>query len=154
MSAVVSEPVPSLRVMRGTDLPAVLAVERTVYEFPWTDGIFRDCLRVGYVCLVYDGPAGIAGYGVMSVAVGECHLLNLSIHPDYQGQGLGSHLITQLLDLARHHKARMAFLEVRESNQKAQRLYANLGFNEIGMRHNYYPARQGREDAIILARML
>ncbi len=114
-------------------------------------GIFRDCIRVGYYCVVVELGDEIVGHGIMSIGVGECHLLNLCIHPDYQGRGLGTILINYLLDVARWKKARIAFLEVRLSNARAFRLYRHLGFEEIGIRKNYYPAGEKlREDARIL----
>ena len=154
MSAVVSAPAPLIRPMSGHDLPAVMKVENAAYEFPWTLPIFRDCLRVGCHCYVYESPQGIVGHGIMSVAVGECHILNICVHPGYQRRGLGEGMVYFLLDLARLKKARMALLEVRASNTAAYRLYTKLGFDEVGLRKNYYPARAGREDAIILAKDL
>jgi ribosomal-protein-alanine N-acetyltransferase len=103
---------------------------------------------------VYESPQGIIGHGIMSVAVGECHILNICVHPDYQRRGLGEGMVQFLLDLARQKKARIALLEVRVSNAAAYHLYNKLGFDEVGTRKNYYPAHQGREDAIILARDL
>jgi len=145
---------PQLRPMQEADLARVIEVEEAAYEFPWTLGIFRDCLRVGYASYVYDSPSGPVGHGVMSIAAGECHLLNVCVHPDWQRRGLGRQLVEFLLDVAREKKAHTALLEVRLSNQVAHGLYAGLGFNEVGVRQNYYPARGGREDAIILAREL
>jgi len=129
----------------------VAALERRAYEFPWTEGIFRDCLRAGYGCWVLALDAEIAGYGVLSVAAGEAHLLNVCVAPRLQGEGHGRRLMKRLIDLARWHQAQRIFLEVRPSNPRAIRLYHDLGFNEIGRRPNYYPARQGREDALVLA---
>lgn len=131
-----------------------MAIERVAYEFPWTEPIFRDCLRAGYYCYVYDGSHGVLGYGIMSLGTGECHLLNICIHPDYRGQGFAARLIEELLAHARRKRASLALLEVRVSNEAAYRLYTRLGFNEIGLRKNYYPARRGREDALVLARDL
>ncbi len=154
MSAVVFRHQPRLRDMREEDLLAVMDVELAAYEFPWTFGIFRDCIRFGYVCKVLSGSEGIIGHGIMSVGAGECHLLNICIHPQHQGQGYGAQLISQLLDIARTRRARSAMLEVRASNLAAYHVYSKLGFHEIGMRRGYYPARKGREDAIVLAREL
>lgn len=155
MSAIVKEPQPLLRPMTGHDLTAVMAVENVAYEFPWTLPIFRDCLRVGCDCYVYHSPCdGIVGHGIMSVAAGECHVLNICIHPGYQHRGLGEGMVRFLLDIARQRKARVALLEVRVSNAAAYRLYQKLGFDEVGVRKDYYPAHRGREDAIILARNL
>lgn len=154
MSSVVSAPAPILRPMQEGDLAAVLAVENAAYEFPWTLPIFHDCLRVGYHGVVYEGPDGLVGHGIMSLGAGECHLLNLCVHPDYQRRGLGRALVEYLLAVARRQGAHMALLEARASNVAAYRLYTGMGFDEVGVRQNYYPARHGREDAIILARDL
>lgn len=143
-----------LRAMRWEDLPFVVQVEHLAYEFPWTEGIFRDCLRAGYCCRILEDKGRFAGHGVMAVAVGECHLLNVCIHPHYQRRGLGRQLLLHLLDVARKGHARVALLEVRRSNRAAYALYSELGFNEIGLRKNYYPGRHSREDALILARDL
>ena len=141
--------------MSGLDLKAVMEVEHSSYEFPWTLPIFRDCLRVGCYCFVYETlEHGIIGHGIMSVAAGECHLLNICIHPEFQRQGLGEGMVLYLLDFARKKKARVALLEVRISNTAAYKLYIKLGFDEVGLRKSYYPAHHGREDAIILARDL
>jgi ribosomal-protein-alanine N-acetyltransferase len=143
-----------LRPMQEQDLKTVMAVERAAYEFPWTTGIFRDCLRVGYDCRVIEIPQDTVGHGVMSVSAGECHLLNICVHPQYQRRGLGKQLVEHLLELARRKKAHTALLEVRRSHKIAYQLYTHLGFNEIGVRRNYYPTQEGREDALILAREL
>jgi ribosomal-protein-alanine N-acetyltransferase len=140
--------------MRLADLDAVIGVEQAAYQFPWTEGIFRDCIRVGYDCHVAVAEHGICGYGVLSIAVDECHVLNLCVHPDYQGRGIGRGLLDHLLDIGRSRGAGSVFLEVRPSNQAALSLYRNTGFNEVGVRPAYYPGEFGREDAVILARSL
>ncbi|HUW98283.1 MAG TPA: ribosomal protein S18-alanine N-acetyltransferase [Acidiferrobacter sp.] len=145
---------PVLRPMRPEDLPFVMQVEHMAYEFPWTEGIFRDCLRVGYCARVLEDRGRLAGHGVMVVTAGECHLLNVCVHPHYQRRGLGRQLLAHLLDVAREGRAKVALLEVRRSNEAAYALYSQLGFNEIGLRKNYYPGRRGREDALVLARDL
>ncbi|MCZ6576072.1 MAG: ribosomal protein S18-alanine N-acetyltransferase [Gammaproteobacteria bacterium] len=154
MSAVLTWPIAALRKIRESDLPSIIAIEQVSYDFPWTNAIFRDCMRVGYHCQVYDSARGVLGYGIMSLRSGECHLLNLCIHPDFRTRGLGSQLIGYLLDVASSKNAGIALLEVRISNHAAHRLYTRMGFNEIGLRKNYYPARRGREDALVLARDL
>lgn len=141
-----------LRAMRGSDLEAVMAVEVAAYEFPWTTGTFRDCLAAGYGCWVLETESGrIIGHGVLAVAAGEAHILNVCVAPSHQGRGHGRHLVRRLIDLARWDRAGRVFLEVRPSNPAAQHLYESLGFNEIGRRPRYYPARNGREDAIVMA---
>lgn len=140
--------------MQLEDLQQVLTIEELSYAFPWTLGIFKDCLRVGYCCWVITLDERVIGYGVMSVAVDECHILNVCIHPDWQGQGLGGKMISRLLNLGRQHGAESAFLEVRVSNAKAFQLYQRFGFVEVGRRKGYYPATQGREDARVLSLLL
>ena len=151
MSAVASDTLPWLRDMQEADLPAIMAIERVAYEFPWTEGIMRDCFRFGYVCKVYESRAGILGYGILSIGAGECHFLNICIAPTQQQRGHGARLVKALLDIARQARVRSAILEVRASNLAAFKLYDKLGFNEIGVRKNYYPTRTGREDALVLA---
>ncbi len=128
-----------------------MEMELLCYEHPWTEGIFKDCLRVGYCSWVYMLDQRLIGYGIMSVAAGEAHILNLCIHPEHQGKGLARYLLQRLLTLAREHGADTAFLEARSSNRIALGLYESIGFNEIGIRCGYYPAKKGREDAVLLA---
>ena len=154
MSAVLEQPAVRVRPMTEADLVTVMAIERAAYEFPWTEGIFRDCLRVGYCCWVLEEAGVLRGYGIMSVGGGEAHLLNLCIAPEVQRRGLGRRLLRHLLALARYHGASTVLLEVRKSNRRALRLYRGMGFREIGLRRDYYPAAQGREDALVLARRL
>lgn len=151
----------ALRRMHPDDLPAVLAVEAAAYATPWSDGIFRDCLRAGYYCLVAqdercDDAHPLIGHAVMLVAAGECHVLNLCIHPARQRRGLGRRMLRRLLALARRQEADTAFLECRASNRGAIGLYESEGFNEIGRRRGYYPDADGdgREDAVVMARAL
>ncbi len=140
--------------MSEYDLPVIVDIERRSYQFPWTEGIFIDCLRHGYSAWVFEMDRRIVGYGVMSLAVQECHILNLCVDPDCRGQGKGRQLLEQLLMTARARNADTAFLEVRVTNIQALSLYFSEGFNEIGIRRNYYPALVGREDAVILAKTL
>lgn len=141
----------SLRAMREDDLDAVVAIEQRAYPFPWTRGIFRDCLRAGYPAWLVEEAGVIAGYGVLSVAADEAHILNVCTAPEAQGRGHGRRLLRALVQLARGHGAQRLFLEVRPSNPQAIALYHAEGFNEIGRRPRYYPAQDGREDAIVMA---
>ncbi|WP_460454087.1 ribosomal protein S18-alanine N-acetyltransferase [Arenimonas aestuarii] len=137
--------------MKQADVEAVSAIEKRAYPFPWSPGIFRDCLRAGHHCWVLESPGVLLGYGVLSAAAGEAHLLNLCIAPEHQGHGHGRRLLARMMDLARWNRAAQVFLEVRPSNPRAIALYREYGFNEIGLRPNYYPASKGREDAIVMA---
>jgi len=140
-----------IRPMHEQDVPSVIAVEVRAYYSPWTEVIFRDCLRVGYSCWVLEQDAQVLGYGVLSAAVGEAHLLNLCVAPEQQGKGHGRRLLTHFIDVARGHGAEAMFLEVRPSNYAAVALYESTGFNQVGSRRDYYPAPKGREDALIFA---
>ena len=152
----------ALRRMTEADLAEVMRIERAAYAVPWSEGIFRDCLRAHYFCLVADRAGLLIGHTVMSVAAGECHILNLCVAPSQQGRGLGRRLLRRALALARQREADTAFLEVRASNQGAIRLYQAEGFDEIGLRKGYYPSaepsvdpsRSRREDAVLMARAL
>jgi ribosomal-protein-alanine N-acetyltransferase len=150
MSALLSN-AGQMRPMKQADIEAVAAIEQRAYEFPWTAGVFSDCLRAGHQGWVLDCRIGILGYGVLSCAAGEAHVLNICVAPEHQGHGHGRHILRRLIDLARWHMVDRVFLEVRPSNPKAMALYQDVGFNEIGRRPNYYPALKGREDAIVMA---
>ncbi len=145
---------PEIRHMNEVDVPVVVAIERSSYQFPWSEGIFRDCLRVGYICRVIEVQDEIAGYGIMSVGAGEAHILNVCVREDFRGRGLARKVLLYLLDRARHAGMYEAFLEVRPSNTTAARLYRSLGFEQVGVRRGYYQSTTGREDAAVLRRML
>lgn len=153
MSAVVDQ-APYIRDMSGRDIDMVLEIERAAYDFPWSANIFNECIKVGYVCRVCVSDTAMVGYGIMSIGAGECHIMNLCVDPGQKGRGYGSNLMMDLLSIAQRQGARIAFLEVRISNHRAHGLYQLLGFNEVGTRKNYYPARRGREDAYVLAKTI
>lgn len=145
---------PRLRRMESSDLGAVEKIERTVYPHPWTLGNFADSLGAGYHCWVMECGGAIAGYCVMMIAAGEAHLLNLSIAAPLQRRGLGSELLRFGLKLVRDYGAQTIYLEVRASNAAGRSLYARHGFAEIGLRRAYYPADDGREDAVTMEKKL
>jgi ribosomal-protein-alanine N-acetyltransferase len=149
MAAVV-RPVAQVRAMRMEDMDAVSALENISYDFPWSLGIFSDCLKAGHPCWVLCINATVCGYGILSMGAGEAHVLNICVDPTYRGQGLGRFLLGRLLDISRWNGAERVFLEVRPSNPLAKTLYESVGFVEIGRRPRYYPARDGREDAIVM----
>ncbi len=154
MSAILKQPGSRIRPLSLDDLQQVMAIEKSAYEFPWTPGIFSDCLRVGYCCWAYEEDNCIIGYGVMSVAAGEAHILNLTVRPESQRKGIGSRLMKHFMQVACRFGADTLLLEVRPSNLAAVGLYEKLGFNQASVRRNYYPAAEGREDALIFARSL
>jgi ribosomal-protein-alanine N-acetyltransferase len=139
-----------VRPMADGDVLDVLTVERASYQFPWSEGIFRDCLRVGYVCRVITLGGQVVGYGVMSVGAGEAHILNLCVGELYRCRGVGKHLLAYLIERGTAAGMSEAFLEVRPSNTAAIRLYLSVGFEQVGMRRGYYQAVGGREDAAVL----
>jgi len=143
-----------IRPMRVTDVGDVVAIERSSYQFPWSEGIFRDCLRVGYVCRVVTTNRQVMAYGVMSFGAGEAHILNLCVDHAYRCRGVGRRLLGSLIERATVARMSEAFLEVRPSNTGAMRLYLALGFEQVGMRRGYYQAVGGREDAAVLRRVL
>jgi ribosomal-protein-alanine N-acetyltransferase len=142
------------RPMHELDVPVVVSIERSAYQFPWSEGIFRDCLRVGYICRIVEWGGVIAGYGIMSIGAGEAHVLNVCIREEYRGRGLARTLLCYLIERARNAGMYEAFLEVRPSNTTAARLYHSLGFEQVGVRRGYYQATHGREDAAVLRRIL
>lgn len=145
---------PIFRPMTEADVESVLNIEFAAFSHPWTRGIFLDCIQSGYECwLMFLGGQQV-GHGVLSAAGDECHLLNLTVKPESQSNGLGGKLLEHLLLQGKQRGAETAFLEVRESNHSAIRLYERIGFNEVGRRRDYYPAVGGREDALVMANVL
>jgi len=142
------------RPMRASDLDHVVQMEAVLNEHPWSKRVFSDCLRAGYECWVLANKQQVIAYGVMSVAIGESHLLALGVHADYQRRGYARRLFQLLLDRAAKLDATQCYLEVRASNFAAISLYRSMGFVQISTRKNYYPASAGREDALIMCRGL
>ncbi|MGZ8202192.1 MAG: ribosomal protein S18-alanine N-acetyltransferase [Burkholderiales bacterium] len=138
------------RRMIEADLDRIMAIETEVHAHPWTQGNFDDSIEAGYHCWVAEHDSQIVAYGVLSIAADEAHLLNLSVAAPWQRRGIGSDLTAFLVKLARDYGAERAFLEVRPSNTAARALYARSGFSEIGRRRDYYPAQEGREDAVVM----
>ena len=154
MSAAVEQPEVRIRLMQPADLKAVAEVERAAYDYPWSLGIFRDCLLAGYYAIVLEIDGIVSGYSIMSIAAAEAHVLNLCVHPRVQHRGYGRRLLNAQLAKARDAQADKVLLEVRPSNTNALALYRSVGFEESGIRPAYYQARWGREDAVILAASL
>ena len=138
------------RPMTEDDLDAIMAIEPHIYSHPWSRGNFSDSLASGYSAWVLLDGAKIIGYALMMMVLDEAHLLNLSIAKAYQKQGLGRLLLEHMINIAKKHRAANMFLEVRPSNISAIALYENIGFNEMAIRRGYYPAHNGREDAVLM----
>jgi ribosomal-protein-alanine N-acetyltransferase len=144
-----------LRDMAEADLDAVLAIEQQVHSHPWTRGNFSDALKSGYLCKVYEtGDGAMLGYAILMPGVDEAELLDIAIAAPHQQQGWGRKLLDEMLALARRRNLQRMVLEVRASNRPAIDLYRKAGFTDIGLRREYYPAENGREDAILMGRGL
>ncbi|QLF92726.1 ribosomal protein S18-alanine N-acetyltransferase [Pseudomonas sp. ABC1] len=140
----------TFRRMTEADLDEVLRVEYAAFSHPWTRGTYRDSLK-SYECWVMLEGSQQVGHGVIDVIIDEAHLLNLTVKPENQGRGLGLRMLEHLMARAHERGAHECFLELRASNHPAYRLYERFGFNEIGRRRDYYPAVDGREDALVMA---
>lgn len=141
----------SVRLMLPVDMDAVWAIEQVAYPFPWTKSILEGCLTQNYCCWVLECDENIVGYAIINFILDEMHLLNIVIDPRVQSQGYGRVLLRHVIDYAKSKKGQQIYLEVRLSNQIAERLYRSMGFEKIGERKAYYPAEDGREDALVLA---
>jgi [ribosomal protein S18]-alanine N-acetyltransferase len=153
MSAQLQE-MPRIRRMLLADLDAVVAIEREVFLFPWTRGNFSDSIDSGYHCLVLEQNGYLSGYGVMIIGPEEAHLLTLSVAAESQRKGWGERLLRHFIHIAKEQHALSMFLDVRESNHAAARLYERIGFKQIAKRKDYYPAMGGREDSLVMELML
>lgn len=142
-----------IRPMTGEDLSAVVALEQQVQYAPWSRQLFVDGLERGHECRVVADEAGcIHGFSVVQYILDEVHLLNIAVSPESQGGGVGRMLLEALLHEAAARQAATVFLEVRSGNERAIRLYQQAGFNEIGLRKNYYPSPGGgKEHAVMMA---
>ena len=138
-------------VMSLRDIDAVVRNERSAYAYPWSNGVFVDCLAAGHECWIARCSGDVVGHAVLSVAAREAHLLNICIGAAAQRQGHGRALAKHMIARAIGRGAMVIFLEVRPSNEAARHLYTSLGFDEVGLRRRYYPSPNGREDAQILA---
>jgi len=137
--------------MTVKDVPLIGAMERRNYDFPWSEGIFRDCVKTGYPCSLVLLNDDVIGYGILQIGADEAHILNLCIDKPHQRQGFALLLLYELIRQSKEKEAHIVFLEVRPSNPRAIELYQKSGFNEIGMRKDYYDSHDGREDALVMA---
>ena len=144
----------NVRNMNHEDLSQVSDIERLSYDFPWSHGVFRDCLLAGYSCLVLEHDSSVVGYGILSIAAREAHSLKLGVNTDYRGLGYGDRMLDAIIERAEHAEVSAIFLEVRPTNSNALSLYRKKGFNKIAKRPAYYQATSGREDADVLTLIL
>lgn len=153
-AAGLARPGPRRRPMTLSDLGAVLALEVQAYSHPWSQGNFVDSLAAGHLSEVLTLDQALIGYFVAMVGFEELHLLNLTVAPASQGQGHGTALLEAVLAHAWARRLPTVWLEVRASNERARALYARRGFDEAGLRRGYYPAVRGREDALVMRRVV
>ena len=137
--------------MAPDDLDRVIENKTRSYAFPWTRGVFSDCLKSHHECWVAVRESDVIGHGILSIGANEAHLLNVCVRRDQQGNGLGRQIVVHMIGRAERRGAAVIYLEVRPSNRVAGSLYASLGFREIGLRKDYYPAELGNEDARVLS---
>lgn len=138
--------------MQPTDISDVLAIENDVYPFPWTRGNFIDSINSGYeTWILRDGSGSLSGYFLLMPSVDDAHLLNITVHRDLQGQGIGILLLDKAKAITQERKLEAILLEVRPSNTRAEKIYRRYGFSRIGVRKGYYPAPNNqREDALVM----
>lgn len=139
-----------IRVMESSKLEDVMEIERSAYEFPWTRSMFSSSLSSKDKCSLLYVENRLVGYAIVSYILDEAHLLNICISPQFEGLGLGRILLRKLIAEALEKRSLCFFLEVRSSNARAINLYFSEGFNEVGVRPNYYPSKKGREDAVLM----
>lgn len=133
-------------------LDTVLDVELRAYSHPWTRGNFTDALASGYQVQLLMAGDCLLGYFVAMMGVDEVHLLNITVAPEYQRQGWARVLLDALALWSRGRGAQWLWLEVRQSNARAQHVYLTHGFRRVGERKRYYPAAGGeREDAVVMS---
>ena len=144
----------NVRNMKHDDLAAVSDIERLSYEFAWSHGVFRDCLLAGYSCIVLQHGTAVVGYGILSIAAGEAHILNLCVANEFRGLGYGELILDDIVERAHYAQVGTIYLEVRPTNANALSLYRKKGFHKIAKRSAYYQATSGREDADVLSLVL
>lgn len=140
-----------IRLMQESDLESVVAIERLVQTHPWSKQQFQESLAL-YQCTVYEQASEVVGFCILQPVLDEANLLLMAIHPDQQGKGLGYILLDSSIQQLNNNPIQI-FLEVRESNAAAIRLYEKTGFHQIDVRKNYYPNPDGsREHAVIMVK--
>lgn len=135
--------------MRPSDLEAVMLIERRSFSAPWAENTFRGLMRrPSAVLLAAEVEGAVVGYSVAWFAADEAELGDIAVHPDARGRGIGEALLQRTLQEAAERGASFLYLEVREANHEARRLYAKAGFEVVGLRKDYYS--EPVEDAIVM----
>ncbi|WP_298220635.1 ribosomal protein S18-alanine N-acetyltransferase [Halothiobacillus sp.] len=150
----VPPPIAHILSLDEEDLPAVQRIEQAAHIFPWSERVFKDCMRSGYYLDGAYDRSTLLGFSVVMPILNEWHLLNLCVDPKRQRRGVGRLLLEYMIEQAKKAEVDSLWLEVREGNAGAKQLYSAYGFEQVGLRKAYYPAKQGREDALVLTRTL
>ncbi len=140
----------AFRAMTPADLEAVADLTRRADPFGWTLRNFSDAHASGNTLTVLTVDGVTSGIAAVMHVLDDSELLEIAVQPAMQGRGYGKALLAQAIALARRNGAVRMFLEVRESNARARKIYTSFGFEETGRRKNYYPTENGREDAILM----
>ncbi len=143
-----------LREWREDDIAPMAEIEQQAYPYPWSAGILRDCLHAGHLGWTAWSRGELVAYSVVQAVLDEAHLLNLCTAPAWQGQGVGRGMLSWVMQQCAAREMQRMLLEVRASNTPALGLYRALGFEQDGVRKGYYPATGGREDAVLMSRVL
>ena len=143
-----------IRPFAEADVPGILAIEQACAEFPWSENQFLSSVAAGHYCGQLEVDGEIIGFSIFSLVVDEACLLDIAVLPRYQGRGYGRQLLSQGLAQMQALGASSCYLEVRVSNLSAQALYKSMGFEVVGERKDYYPARDGRENGWVMSRQL
>ncbi len=143
-----------LRNLNELDFAQLIAIEQLTQNAPWSRETFERCWQAGYQGWVIEFDQNVVGFIIVTMHVGESHILNLGVHPNYQRKGFGRKLLSHAINMARGKEVVITYLEVRRSNKSAIALYQQLGFVQIGERKDYYPTQNGREDALVFAKDL
>ena len=152
MSSVQKNLMPQYINMIDDHVRDVIDIENDSYGYPWSEKIFFDCINHNYLCKVLLLDNAVIGYLISSIVQNECHIMNLCIRKEFRGNGYGKYLLNELHKEVITSNCILVFLECRPSNKSALSLYKKEGYNEVGIRKNYYPATSGYEDALILAK--
>lgn len=141
-----------LRPLTENDIPQLLMIEIATQAAPWTEDILKKCLLLGNEAWGIEEDNRLIGFVIFSIQLGETHILNLGVHPDFQRRGFGLKLMDYALNESKKHRVSAVFLEVHHLNEPAIALYKKLGFEPVGLRKGYYFTDNGREDAFVFAK--
>lgn len=144
-----------IRPMLLNDLEQVKVIDQLSFSMPWPDNSYRYEVVENPASLLWvaegetvNGESRVCGIVVVWLILDETHIATLAVHPDYRGLGIGKQLLTVALEESAQQGAKLATLEVRDSNKVAQNIYRKCGFESVGRRRRYY--RDNREDAVLM----